>query len=1348
MVVALALVLGGLASVAASSSAAPAPPPGELAGTGNLAGTESFQDETFLGIPCFQVNKSIFAVRGTGTFHGRTAGGPTVIYRAEISEGQTLYGDGPLRVEVENTQNYYHGPSGTHGTTGSTCDAASAGGPVPAEFRIFAPGNVYRLDASNNQVPCSGQGTFSRYGYDWNATWSLSADCTVVGNSAGASGAGLARAGTNMTHTGRHTPCFNAPCVDNFQFDYAQYLPYPGFRAQLGGPTSANIGETVTLSAAVTNDGLAVANVPVSFSVTGPAPPAPPGGAAVTGADGRASFTFSAAAAGDYSVSATATNAIQTHTATHTVAFRPVPPPTMTVAGPSRSQTEEAVTVTAAYTNAGRPVPGATIDFAVAGPGPATPASGSAVTNGAGSVLFTFSAARSGDYTVTASNSLPGQGASAAHHMHLEINTFKVAGGLDLLADDGPSGTVIDPAGRYAYFGSGTSDRVVKVDLATFERVGALALNSNERGLSSAVIDPAGRYAYFGTGAPTGRATVIKINLESFSRVGAITLEEGEQELLAAVIDPAGRYAYFGTGNLQTTAMVVKIDLETFTRVGAITFEPGEIAARTAVMDPAGRYAYFGARGEGQTPGRVVKVDLERFERVGVVVFGSDDKSNPSSAVIDPAGRYAYFATSSSVNARLVKVDLGTFRRVGAIVMDQMESPLNSAVMDPAGRYAYFGVGGCPACSLIKVDLVTFSRAHAIPVGRAGELNRSAVIDPAGNFAYFGQWGTGNGTTTPTLPSRIVKVALNRPPNPALAVAPDAYATDYLTPLSVPAPGVLANDGPGLAAGQASDPAGGSVVLNPDGSFTYTPNEAFSGTDTFTYTASDGTDYSAPATVSIKVGAAPEGVRGSAYGHFSEVSLFGGPSETRGPGPTVSLAIDASNSPQNARVESAQAQYGPALIFQSGPIDVHAEGATGPTGYATTSADVRGHPDRDKRPGPFLYDGVASTCTANRTGTTASATITNGIVETSYYIRDDPNTPEVEEGGDVKTTQAVPPDPPAGYTVEGTLDHIGDRFRIVFNKQTANPDGSRTITGAHMELLGPTAVGEVLIARAECGVNLTPPTVGLPVADFDGNGASDVSVFRPADGTWYAQGSAALGYGAPGDIAVPADYDGDGKADVAVFRPSNGVWYIHGSAGADTALAYGASGDIPVPADYDGDGRADIAVFRPAQGAWYIHNSAGGDTALGFGTNGDIPVAADYDGDAKADIAVFRPSQGAWYVRNSAGGADTAVGYGANGDIPVAADYNGDGRADIAVFRPSEGVWYVQGGSASAWGVNGDVPVPGDYDGDAKADIAVFRPSQGVWYIHNSGGGDTAVGYGANGDVPAPLAPAIRMRFF
>jgi len=520
------------------------------------------------------------------------------------------------------------------------------------------------------------------------------------------------------------------------------------------------------------------------------------------------------------------------------------------------------------------------------------------------------------------------------------------------------------------------------------------------------------------------------------------------------------------------------------------------------------------------------------------------------------------------------------------------------------------------------------------------------------------------------------------------------------------------------------------VTLSPDGSFTYTPDAGFTGPDTFTYVASDAMDYSAPATVTVNVGPPPSGVASvvaSATGFFTDVSLFGGPSETRGPAPVVTLAPNATDSPRSAHLEEAEAVYGPATIFASGPLDVVADAAVGPGGHAATSSTVAGHPDPAQRPGPFLYDGVATACRADEAATTATVAVTNGVVETSYHVGDDPDTPEVEEGGQVRTTQAVPPDPAPNTVIEGTLDHVGDSFRITFNHQVTHPDGSLTVTGAWMELLGPTAVGEVEIAKATCGAEVVA-AAARAVADFDGDGISDPSVFRPATGAWFVAGQPTTYLGRDGDAAVPADYDGDGDTDRAVWRPANGGWFV---AGQPTTY-FGLDGDVPVPADYDGDGAADLSVFRPATGAWY---RTGQPTAY-FGRSGDVPVPADYDGDGDADLSVFRPATGAWLIEGR-----PAVYLGRSGDVPVPADYDGDGTAEPTVFRPATGAWFRAGAPTVYLGRQGDVPVPGDYDGDGTAEPAVFRPATGAWFRT----GAPTVYLGRAGDVPLPL-PAAAFR--
>src|SRR5439155_330423 len=88
----------------------------------------------------------------------------------------------------------------------------------------------------------------------------------------------------------------------------------------------------------------------------------------------------------------------------------------------------------------------------------------------------------------------------------------------------------------------------------------------------------------------------------------------------------------------------------------------------------------------------------------------------------------------------------------------------------------------------------------------------------------------------------------------------DAYTTAEDTPLTVAAPGVLANDtdvdGDSLTVGTprpVSGPIHGTLTLNANGSFTYSPAANFNGTDSFTYKANDGTADSNVATVTLTV---------------------------------------------------------------------------------------------------------------------------------------------------------------------------------------------------------------------------------------------------------------------------------------------------------------------------------------------------------------------------------------------------------------------------------------------------------------------------------------------------------------
>ena len=252
--------------------------------------------------------------------------------------------------------------------------------------------------------------------------------------------------------------------------------------------------------------------------------------------------------------------------------------------------------------------------------------------------------------------------------------------------------------------------------------------------------------------------------------------------------------------------------------------------------------------------------------------------------------------------------------------------------------------------------------------------------------------------------------------------------------------------------------------------------------------------------------------------------------------------------------------------------------------------------------------------------------------------------------------------------------------------------------------------------------------------DFDGDGRTDLTVYRGSNNTFYAHGSltgnlSARQIGQPGDsVSLTVDFDGDGKSDFSTARYNAEVlWRIFKSTtNTLEEIRWGSStlGDFFAAADYDGDARADIAVFRA--GTWYIMESSTGNVRYEyFGQAGDVPSPNDYDGDGKADLAVARSQNGQrfWYIRRSSDNQFYGFPWGLSSDafFTGRADWDGDGKADVSVIRNESGqrIFYILRSSDSQlqvirWGLSSDLVKLGDYDGDGKTDAAVTRTVNGA----------------------------------
>jgi hypothetical protein len=153
------------------------------------------------------------------------------------------------------------------------------------------------------------------------------------------------------------------------------------------------------------------------------------------------------------------------------------------------------------------------------------------------------------------------------------------------------------------------------------------------------------------------------------------------------------------------------------------------------------------------------------------------------------------------------------------------------------------------------------------------------------------------------------------------------------------------------------------------------------------------------------------------------------------------------------------------------------------------------------------------------------------------------------------------------------------------------------------------------------------------LGDVDGDGLADLIIWRAPTGTWFwltsstgynyaTAGAKQWGNQGNGDVPMVGDLDGDGLSDLIVWRAPSGTWFwLTSSTGYNYASSgvkqWGnqAAGDMPFLTDFDGDGVADLTVWRVPTGTWFWLTSSSGYNSAAPGTRqwgsqgqGDVPM--------------------------------------------------------------------------------------------------------------------------------------------
>ncbi len=475
-------------------------------------------------------------------------------------------------------------------------------------------------------------------------------------------------------------------------------------------------------------------------------------------------------------------------------------------------------------------------------------------------------------------------------------------------------------------------------------------------------------------------------------------------------------------------------------------------------------------------------------------------------------------------------------------------------------------------------------------------------------------------------------------PGPQLGSAPsasnDAYDTLEGTPLTIAAPGVLANDTDPdldpLTATLVAGPAGGPLSFAADGSFTYAPIAGFVGAVTFTYQVSDGTYLSNIATVTITI--TPRNHAPTLAASASTVAAFEG----------SSASLTGTYDDIDGDIVSLSASLGAITVGPGGtwtwthtPIDgplpaqsvvVTADDGQGGLTTLTFTLTVANLP-----PVVTALTTNAATIGAKREG--QSVTLTASFTDAGLL---DTHTAYVAWGDGTTSAGTVAEVPGSGTITASRLFTAGGTYTVtitVVDRDGATTSAATTVyitgsrqVGTWLEVVGtsgadtlslsPTVGGGVVAQAAFLGT--TPRTypsglTGITVLLDGGNDTLAVTAPLPClltadtgagDDTFRGWGEAfttATLFGGDGQDRI-LNPGADGGLVLALFRPTNSIELIKGNTSyADQSIQGTAANDF---LDFSA---TSLALLD------YVDGGDGNDTIIGNAQRNDLRGGAGDD---------------------------------------------------------------------------------------------------------------------------------------